>query len=525
MSKKAIIIGAGPAGLTAAYELLTRSDIQPIVLEKSADIGGICKTVNYKGNRIDIGGHRFFSKSDRIMAWWLNMLPLEPQSDVTIDIRYQNKSKVLNVAGPHPREADDDKVMLVRKRLSRILYQQKLFNYPLALTMDTARKLGFLKLVRIGFSYTKSKIFPPKHIKTLEDFFIKRFGYELYNTFFKDYTEKVWGVPCNAIDAEWGVQRIKGLSVGQVLRHAIMEKLSLEKDRSIAQKNKQTSLIERFLYPKYGPGQLWEEVAKKVEAQGGQIHPCYDVIRIDHADNKILQVYAKHSVTGNVEIFEGNYFFSSMPVKDLIAAFNPTVPADIALIAEGLEYRDFITVGVLLRKLKVKNKELNDNNLISDNWIYVQDQTVRMGRLQIFNNWSPFMVKEPDTVWLGLEYFCNEGDQLWSMDDETFKEFAIRELQEIGFIDKGDVLDSTIIRMEKTYPAYFGTYDKFDVIRKFTDNFQNLFLVGRNGMHKYNNSDHSMLTAMTAVDNIINGVSSKENIWQINTEQDYHEST
>ena len=370
--------------------------------------------------------------------------------------------------------------------------------------------------MRIGLSYLKTKIKPRREEKTLEDFFINRFGSELYATFFRDYTEKVWGVSCNAISAEWGAQRVKELSIGKAILHALQSWLPFKKDDSISQKNEETSLIERFLYPKYGPGQLWEEVARIVVEKGGEIHFSQDVTGINHDGSNIKSVETNHK-----EIFEGDYFFSSMPVNLLIKGFSPAAPAEVTKVAEGLQFRDFITVGLLLKKLTVK--DANGSGLIKDNWIYMQERSVKVGRLQVYNNWSPFMVKDAGTVWLGLEYFCKEGDELWSMSDADFARFAIDELHGIGFIDKNDVLDSTVIRMEKTYPAYFGTYDQFDVIRNYTDKFPNLFLVGRNGMHKYNNSDHSMLTALTAVDNIISGETSKENIWEINTEQDYHE--
>ena len=524
MQKKAIIIGAGPAGLTAAYELLARTDIRPIVLERSEDIGGLCKTVNYKGNRMDIGGHRFFSKSDRVMKWWLNILPIETQEGDPITIRYQQQSRTLDttsLSGTTP--VVGDRVMLVRNRLSRIFYLKKFFNYPLSLSVDTIRKLGLVKTARIGFSYIKSRLFPRKDEITLEDFFINRFGKELYVTFFKDYTEKVWGVGCNTIPAEWGAQRVKGLSIGKALLHAIQSWFP-SKDASLDQKNKQTSLIERFLYPKFGPGQLWEEVARIVQEKGGEIHFSLQVKRINHEHGKITSIEAVNSHTGETTLFEGDYFFSSMPVNELISGFNPIPPQNVLEIANGLQYRDFITVGLLLKKIRIENSEGSTNGLIKDSWIYMQDRSVKIGRLQVFNNWSPYLVRDPETVWLGLEYFCHKGDELWSMSDEQFMQFAIRELESVGFIDSSDVLDSTIVRMEKTYPAYFGTYQDFDVIRKYTDAFPNLFMVGRNGMHKYNNSDHSMLTAMTAVDNIINGIQSKENIWSINTEQEYHET-
>ncbi len=520
--KKAIIIGAGPAGLTAAFELLMRSDIQPIILERSEYIGGISKTVNYKGNRIDIGGHRFFSKSDRVMEWWMKMMPIAAAPDASFIISYQNKTREINAGMLKNTPADPDRVMLVRERLSRIYYLKKFFDYPVSLSAQTINNLGMAKMFKIGMSYMWSRIFQIKNEKTLEDFFINRFGKELYHTFFKDYTEKVWGVPCNEISSEWGAQRIKKLTIGKAIVHAIKSQFKPKGKTDLSQKDTETSLIEQFLYPKLGPGQLWEEVAKLVQEMGGVIHHHIDVEGINHEGNKIVSVKAKNTKSGASDIYDGDYFFSTMPIKNLVAGMSPAVPKPIAEIAEGLLYRDFITVGLLLKELKVKD-EKTANKLIKDNWIYIQEREVKIGRLQIFNNWSPYMVKDPSNVWVGLEYFCNVGDELWSKPDAEFMKFAIDELAQIGIISKEAVLDSTLLREEKTYPAYFGTYDRFDELKTYINTFENLFLVGRNGMHKYNNSDHSMLTAMTAVDNIVAGKTEKENIWLINTEQDYHE--
>lgn len=518
---KAIIIGAGPAGLTAAFELLMRSDIRPIILEKSEYIGGISKTVNYKGNRIDIGGHRFFSKSDRVMDWWMKMLPIANAPDQSFLINYQNKTREVDTKRYKPA-TDPDSVMLVRERLSRIYYLKQFFDYPISLSGDTIKKLGIPKMIKIGTSYMWSRMFQIKNEKTLEEFFINRFGRELYETFFKDYTEKVWGTSCKDISSEWGAQRIKKLTIGKAIVHAIKSQFKSKDKSDLSQKDTETSLIEQFLYPKLGPGQLWEEVARMVVEMGGEIHHYQDVERINHDGKSIASVVAKNKKTGEQHTYEGQYFFSTMPVKELIAGMSPKAPEPIGHIADGLLYRDFITVGLLLSQLKVKD-ETQANKLIKDNWIYIQEREVRIGRLQIFNNWSPYMVKDPNHVWIGLEYFCNVGDQLWSKPDNEFIQFAMDELAQIGIINKADVLDSTILREEKTYPAYFGTYNRFEEIKTYINQFENLFLVGRNGMHKYNNSDHSMLTAMTAVDNIIEGVKTKDNVWAINTEQEYHE--
>ncbi|MGH9941199.1 MAG: NAD(P)/FAD-dependent oxidoreductase [Pyrinomonadaceae bacterium] len=531
MQKTAIIVGAGPAGLTAAYELLDKTEIKPIIFEASGDIGGLSRTVNYKGNRIDIGGHRFFSKSDRVMQFWQNILPLEGArggNNSAIDITYQNKKRSLDVPGDGPDPAETDKVMLICNRLSRIFFLRKFFNYPISLNFQTAHNLGLRRLTKIVASYGKTRLFPIKEEKSLEDFFINRFGGELYRTFFKDYTEKVWGVPCHEIDAEWGAQRIKGLSITKAILHAA--KSLTAKNSSIAQKDTETSLIEKFMYPKYGPGQMWEEVARIVRERGGEIHQHHRAVGLKHDGGKVTGLDVMDEATGTVKAQVGDYFFSTMPVTELIRCFGETPSAEVSRVAQGLVYRDFMTVGLLLSKLKIKHGSKGNGNgngkghLVPDNWIYIQERDVKVGRLQVFNNWSPYMVKNPNTVWLGMEYFCNEGDELWSKPDAEFSRFAAGELAKIGIIEEQDVLDSVVIRVPKTYPAYFGAYNQFDVIREFVDGFENLFLIGRNGMHKYNNQDHSMLTAMTAVENIINGSASKENIWSVNTEQEYHES-
>jgi protoporphyrinogen oxidase len=526
MSKTTIIIGAGPAGLTAAYELVTRTDIKPIIIESTNDIGGISKTVVHNGNRMDIGGHRFFSKSDTVMKWWQEILPIQgskSKDEILKDIYYQNKktSVSLSPIGPDPEKTD--RVMLIRSRLSRIFFLRKFFDYPITLNLKTLSNLGIIRIIKIGWTYFWVKIFPIRKITSLEDFFISRFGKELYKTFFKDYTEKVWGVSCKKIAADWGAQRIKGLSVSRAILHAI--KSMFKRETSIEQKNTDTSLIEQFMYPKLGPGQMWETVANIVEEKGGIIIKNSQVIGLSISDNLVNEVSCINHLTNEKAIVKGDYFFSTMPVKDLINAMETVVPSSVKEVSDGLQYRDFITVGLLLNKLKIKNEtKINTlNNLVPDNWIYIQERDVKVGRLQIFNNWSPYMVADIEKVWIGLEYFCNEGDELWSKTDAEFILFAIDELHKIDIIDRSEVIDSTLIRMPKTYPAYFGTYSQFDTIKDFTNKFENLFLIGRNGMHKYNNQDHSMLTAITAVNNIISGEKRKENIWSINTEEEYHE--
>jgi protoporphyrinogen oxidase len=518
--KTAIIIGAGPAGLTAAYELVTRTDITPIVLEKSTYMGGISRTVNYKGNRIDIGGHRFFSKSDRVMKWWLNILPIEPGAEKDLEISYQNQKRAVSNANGAAPTIGGDQVMLIRNRLSRIYFMKTFFTYPIALSADTLKKLGLFKTIRIGLSYLRSLLFPIRDERSLEDFFINRFGRDLYLTFFKSYTEKVWGVPCKEISAEWGAQRIKGLSITKALSH-MLSSLKPKPGSGLSQKSVETSLIDRFMYPKFGPGQMWEEVAVRVTSKGGRILTGWTVDGIEHADSRrVLAVRARHCETGETTRFEGDYFFSTMPIQELIEVTEPPPPAQVREVGRGLVYRDFITVGLLCKRLKIKDR---NGGMVKDNWIYIQEPVVSVGRLQIFNNWSPAMVADPENVWIGLEYFCYEGDSLWNRSDGDLIELAKKELQDIEVLARADVLDATVIRMAKTYPAYFGSYTRFPEIVSWARGFENLFLIGRNGMHKYNNQDHSMLTAMVTVDNLIAGSPGSAGVWELNTEQEYHE--
>jgi protoporphyrinogen oxidase len=524
MTKKtAVIIGAGPAGLTAAYELLARTGIRPVVIEKSEYMGGISRTANYKGNRIDIGGHRFFSKSDRVMDWWLSQLPMELSTSGAMTVSYEGAQRTAKPALGNPQ--DPDRVMLVRSRKSRIYYLRRFFDYPVTLSPNTLAKLGVLRVVRIGLSYLKSTLFPRKQERTLEDFFINRFGRELYLTFFKSYTEKVWGVPCDAISAEWGAQRVKGLSVRAALVHAWKRVFGGRAGSTggVAQKDTETSLIERFLYPKYGPGQMWETVANRVRESGGTIRTGCQATRILTDGNRVTAVEAVCDATGATETFAADYVFSTAPVQELMRMFDVTPPASVLEVSDGLVYRDFITVGLLVSGLRIHDQTPQGRKLVADNWIYIQEPDVLLGRLQIFNNWSPFLVADPSRVWLGLEYFCNTKDELWRLADARMIELAAGELSKIGIIEASAVLDATVLRMEKTYPAYFGTYDRFPEIRDYVDRYENLFLVGRNGMHRYNNQDHSMLTAMMAVDNIVAGITDKSGLWAVNTDSDYHE--
>jgi protoporphyrinogen oxidase/2-polyprenyl-3-methyl-5-hydroxy-6-metoxy-1,4-benzoquinol methylase len=484
----------------------------------SSAIGGLSRTVRHKGCRLDIGGHRFFSKVDRVMEWWLEILPLQAQGELEPTISYQGRSRQLDAAREGVDPDAHDRVMLLRDRKSRIYFLGRFFDYPLSLTPETLRRLGVVRAAKITLSYLRSLLSPIREERNLEDFFVNRFGRELYRTFFESYTEKVWGIPCREISSEWGAQRIKGLSIARAVAHFLRR--LIPRGDGLFQKDTETSLIERFLYPKYGPGQLWEAVAEAVRGRGGVIHLEHEAVGLEWEPGRIVAAIFENRETGERSRVGGDFFFSTMPVQDLIRAMGDAVPAEVRRVAEGLVYRDFLTVGLLVKELEIRE---GDSRRISDNWIYVQEHDVKLGRIQIFNNWSPYLVEDDDKTFLGLEYFCSEGDELWSMPDRELADFAIRELASIGFIERESVLDHCVVRERKTYPAYFGSYPQFPTVREFLDGFENLYLIGRNGMHRYNNQDHSMLTAMTAVDNIAAGITGKENIWQVNTELGYHE--
>ncbi|AKV54939.1 hypothetical protein BACT_0318 [Bifidobacterium actinocoloniiforme DSM 22766] len=520
-----VIVGGGPAGLTAAWELVKdggdqRYDVT--VLEASDTFGGISRTVRHKGNRMDIGGHRFFSKDQRIMDWWKDVLPL--QGAPSYDDKKLGRHHDLEPGGPDPEKTD--RVMLKRHRVSRIYWNRHFLGYPISLSPRLFKALGLKITLQAGFSYLAS-IFHKLPEDNLENFYINRFGRKLYSMFFEGYTEKLWGRHPREISADWGAQRVKGLSIIAVLKNAFQKMVPRKRDSSKVE----TSLIEEFWYPKLGPGQLWETVERRNVEHGVKVITDATVVEVDQEAGAISGVVYKDKDGKRVSL-HADQFISSMPVKDLVNAISASpdgAPDDMVKVANGLPYRDFVTVGLLIKHLRIRNTTsiptLGHPPIVPDCWIYVQDPGYKMGRFQIFNNWSPYMVEKPDdTVWIGLEYFCEEGDDFWNMSDEEATAFAIKELTRMGVIGGArDVMDSHRERVKKAYPAYFDTYDRMPELIEWLDSFGNLYCVGRNGQHHYNNQDHSMATSMEAVKNIKTGRTSKTNVWNVNTEKSYHE--
>ena len=512
--KRVIVIGAGPAGITAAHELLSRApeEFEVTVLEKTQAIGGISRTVEHNGNRMDIGGHRFFSKEERVNAWWAKLMPM--QGSLAFDDKVLGRACPLTEGGPDPEKVD--RVMLSRHRVSRIYYDHKFFDYPVSLSARTLRNMGPVTTLHVGFNYLGARVrrLPEDN---LENFYINRFGRALYSMFFEGYTEKLWGRHPRDISADWGSQRVKGLSIAAVLKDAIAKATGKKQEQG-----GETSLIERFSYPKYGPGQLWEEAARKVRAMGGTIIMGARVTGLSTDDEgRITAVSCQDGST-----YKADAVMSTMPLKDLADAFD-TIPTDVHAIAAGLPYRDFVTVGLLVDRLELKNETdiRTLGNIVPDNWIYVQDASVKLGRIQIFNNWSPYMVRRPmETIWIGLEYFCDEGDDFWNMHDEDRVRFASAELVRMGVLSpQSKPLDSHVEHVKKAYPAYFDSYGQIDELIAWLDTHPNLFCLGRNGQHRYNNMDHSMMTAFYAVDDLLGGTTDRSNVWNVNTETDYHE--
>lgn len=508
-----VIIGAGPSGLTTAYELL-KSDrgYKVILIEKEKIVGGISKTLKYKGNRMDLGGHRFFSKSKEINSLWLGLLK-EQGMVISESLEPYQKKEYNGCVDPN----QEDDVMLVRRRISRIYYLNKFFDYPISINWKTFSNMGIVRTVRCGFGYIYSLVFKRKE-NSLEDFYINRFGKPLYEMFFKDYTTKLWGVSPAELNPDWGSQRVKKLSLTKAVKDALLKKVKKE------YVTQDSSLIEEFYYPKHGPGQLWEKMALEIIHMGGEIYIQTSCERIFTNQGKVEGIVIEN-IDKEQQYIPCDYLVSSMAIKDLIIGMGENCPKKIKTIAETLPYRDFITVGVLVNKLNLKNATQFQtySDLVPDCWIYIQEKNVKMGRIQIFNNWSPYMVEKPrETVWIGLEYFCSQGDELWNMKEKEFIDFAINELVKMGIVSKENILDTTIHKVLKAYPAYYGSYEKMPQVRAYLDSFKNLICVGRNGQHRYNNMDHSMMTGILAA-SVIQGRADRDCVWEVNTECEYHE--
>jgi protoporphyrinogen oxidase len=463
--KQVVVIGAGPAGLTAAYEL-AKLDLNPILVEKGDKVGGLARTEDYKGYFFDMGGHRFFTKVEGVNRMWRQVL--------------------------------GDK-FLRRPRLSRIYYNHKFFDYPLK-PLNALAGLGLWQSILIALSYVRWQVRPCPREDTFEQWVTNRFGRRLFRIFFKSYTEKVWGIPCSELKAEWAAQRIKDLSLKTVL-------LSM----FVKPKNTIKTLIDQFDYPERGPGMMWHAFQEEVEKRGGSVRLNSEVVAIRNGGGKYI-----HSVevacNGRREIIHGTDFISSMPVTEFIKKLDPAPPAEVLQAAEKLKYRDFLTVCLIVNK----------GELFPDNWIYVHDPDVKLGRIQNFKNWSPHMVPDAAKSSLGLEYFCTEGDELWKLSDAELIELGKRELQRIGLASPGDIEDGCVFRVPKAYPMYDSEYrDYLETVKNFVGGLENYQTIGRNGLHRYNNQDHAMVTGMLAVKNLI--VGERNDLWSVNTDQEYHE--
>ena len=467
-----VVIGAGPAGLTAAYELVMSGD-PVIVVEADSVVGGISRTVERDGWRFDIGGHRFFTKVTPVAEFWHQILPPED--------------------------------FLLRPRMSRIFYGGKYYDYPIKLT-NALSNLGLVEAFRCGLSFLWVRIRPPKDLSTLEGYIVSNYGWRLYRHFFKTYNEKVWGVSASEISADWGAQRIKGMSMW----NAVWEPIRASVAGKRRNKSKQvTSLIEEFEYPKFGPGMMWERCAEQVIAQGGEVRMETKVTAVHVEDGNA--VAATVTSDGSTTRVPASHVISSMPFTELAQIVDPPVPDEVLAAASDLHYRDFLTVALVIP----------ENRGFPDNWIYIHAPDVRVGRIQNFGSWSPFLVKDGRTC-LGMEYFVFEGDDLWTSSDDELVALGTKELAAIGLVDASDIEAGYVVRMPKAYPVYDDVYrDNVDVLRRwFEANAPNVHPVGRNGMHKYNNQDHSMYTAMLTVENIHGA---HHDIWSVNVEEEYHE--
>ncbi|OJY30303.1 MAG: FAD-dependent oxidoreductase [Myxococcales bacterium 68-20] len=477
MSLPVVVLGAGPAGLTAAYSLGKKS-VPVVVLESDPEyVGGISRTVKYKGYHFDIGGHRFFSKAKEVEDLWTEILP-------------------------------DD--MVLRPRSSRIFYNGQFFAYPLK-GIEALTKLGVLEATRCVAAYAKARALPNPSPRNYQEWVTNQFGSRLFEIFFKTYTEKVWGMKCTDISADWAAQRIKGLSLSSAIKNALLPQKKQPKDRKEVIK----TLIDSFRYPRLGPGMLWEECARKVKAQGGTIEMGCRAETLDYSEDRGSWRIGFVRQDGSRGTIDGRAVISSAPLREVAKALEPKLSAEAVRAANALRYRDFLTVTLMLE----------DKNVFDDNWIYIHDPSVKVGRIQNFKSWSPEMIPDPKMTCYGLEYFCFEGDGLWSSSDEELVELAKRELEAIGIAKASDVKDGCVVRQPKAYPVYDDDYAaNVDIIRREMEKrFPTLYPVGRNGMHKYNNQDHAMMTAMLTAENIVAGKRAFD-VWEVNQDAEYHES-
>ena len=488
----ALIIGAGPSGLACAYELIEKSSIKPVIIEKLPCVGGLSRTVYKDGLGVDIGGHRLYTNDEYVKSIWFKFLNI--QGEKSIDDILSKRDNIYPKNGLNPSEIDD--VMLIRKRFSSIIYNSKFFPYPLKISFDTFLKLGIITSFKAGLSYFKSLIFKRKEI-SLEDFMINRFGEVLYSIFFKDYTKKVWGIDALKMPCEWGHQRIRKLSLLKTVLNSILSGFKFLKFK------KETSLIDEFYYPKFGCSQLWGLMADYIVKKGGKIILNSEFVDFNCHENKILSVRYKNE-SGNIEEIPAQYAISSIPIKDLIKGVD--APYDIKQDALNLPYRDYILVSFYLDDFKIKNNTnyKTVNNITPDCWIYIQEKEAIVARMQIMNNWSPYLVKQFDKKYLvSLEYFANEGDDFWSKTDKEIIELASFEAEKFNLFDKKDIIDSFVVRQKYAYPVYCGTYKNIDKIKNHLMRYSNLYLIGRNGQHKYNNMDEAMVCGINIARDII----------------------
>ena len=510
--KRVIIIGAGPAGLSCAYNM-NEENFVPVLVEADNCVGGLAKTFFENNNGTDIGPHRFFTKNDRVMNLWKELLPI--QGAPACDDILVNRTVTVEPDGPNPE--NQDKVFLKRKRFSRIYYSKHFLDYPLKLKPSNIFAMGLTKTFLAGMSYIKSCFYKVPETN-LESFMINRFGRVLYELFFEGYTQKVWGVHPSKISKEWGMQRIKGISLIKVLSDAFFKLFSIKH-------KKEVSLVDEYFYPKLGSQQLWEEFGNKIKENGGEILLNSEVIGINKDGNKIVSVKVQNKKTGDISEIFGDIFISSMPIQSLLTEMND-VPEDICEIAKSLSYRDFVLVNFVTNKINLKNNTNvpTVNNIAPDSWIYLQDNGVKAGRLDIMNNFSPYIIRDyKKDVVINLEYFCNENDEFWDDKDENIINFAISELEKLNVTNNENIQTAKVIRIKKAYPSYFGSYDKFDKIKEYLNSLDNLYCIGRNGQHKYNNMDHSILSGIVAAE-VIEKNEDKNILWDINTDSEYQET-